>query len=312
MAKRTKESDTGPPKPWRVVEQARNVHIVEMAGGAIDGWEQWFLLSSDRHHDSPKADHDLERRHLDEARARKACVLDFGDVFDAMQGRDDRRRGKAGLRPEHARSEAYIDDLVRTHAEFYAPWADLFGLVTPGNHERSVQEKIETDLTERFATTLSILGGSKVHRGGYGGWVMLRLDAQGAVAVLKMHYFHGSGGGGMMTFDALRVRRNGSYMPDADIVVGGHVHEAWHIPLARERLRTVNGAYCAHRDIQHHVRCGTYKDAHGDGFGGWDVERGLPPKPKGAVWMRLTAARERNKDAPRVFRIVPEFTLAVE
>ena len=43
-------------------------------------------------------------------------------------------------------------------------------------------------------------------------------------------------------------------------------------------------------DEQLHVRIGTYKNEHGDGYGGWSVEKGLAPKGLGAVWMRLHIA----------------------
>ena len=45
-------------------------------------------------------------------------------------------------------------------------------------------------------------------------------------------------------------------------------------------------------DIQYHVRTGTYKNDYGTGAGGWHVERGAPPKPMGAVWMRLYFDRQ--------------------
>lgn len=301
---------TKAPQPlgFSVVEAARNIHVVEMDASSLD-WRQDFLLSSDRHHDNPKSDHDLEREHLDEAVERRAGVLDFGDIFDAMCGRDDPRRSAALLRREHAMQSAYFDSLIEHNSEFYGQWARNFVLLTPGNHEKTVEEKQGTDLTERLAQAMSIRSGVKVHRGGYGGWVVFRVNYHNKRMSLHMHYFHGSGGGGMMSFDSLRVRRNASYIPDADIVVGGHVHESWHIPLARERLLT-SGPIRVSRDLQHHVRCGTYKDAYGDGFGGWDVERGHPPKPKGAVWMTLRVVRRRDGGSDTV-SLVPEFRLAV-
>ena len=51
------------------------------------GWEQWFLLSSDRHHDNAHTNWAMETRHLDEAVQKNAGILDFGDLFCAMQGK---------------------------------------------------------------------------------------------------------------------------------------------------------------------------------------------------------------------------------
>jgi hypothetical protein len=91
----------------------------------------------------------------------------------------------------------------------------------------------------------------------------------------------------MMSFDSLRVRRQASYLPDADVIVCGHVHESWHLSIGRERLRSQNGDFRIQLDEQHHVRTGTYKDEYGDGHSGFHVERGGPPKAIGAVWMRI-------------------------
>lgn len=56
------------------------------------GWEQYILLSSDRHHDSKWTDRDLELEHLEKAKERNAYVIDVGDMFDVMQGKFDPRR----------------------------------------------------------------------------------------------------------------------------------------------------------------------------------------------------------------------------
>jgi hypothetical protein len=45
---------------YTVEHTHRNVATVRM-GGIYSGWEQWFLLSSDRHHDNPECDQKLER-----------------------------------------------------------------------------------------------------------------------------------------------------------------------------------------------------------------------------------------------------------
>lgn len=90
-----------------------------------------------------------------------------------------------------------------------------------------------------------------------------------------------------MTMDTLRIRRIASWTPDAQIIVGGHTHDSWWHTVGRERLHAERGDWQVRIDAQHHVRCGTYKDEYGDHYGGWHVERGGPPKPLGAVWMRL-------------------------
>ena len=78
--------------PFYVTRTERNVFKINMlADNYPKGWEQWFLLTSDRHHDNPHSDHELQKEHLDEALKRRAGIIDCGDFFCAMQGRWDPR-----------------------------------------------------------------------------------------------------------------------------------------------------------------------------------------------------------------------------
>jgi hypothetical protein len=74
------------------------------------------------------------------------------------------------------------------------------------------------------------------------------------------------------------------YLPDADIVVNGHTHDQYVVPIQRERLSHKGNVI---QDTVWHVRTGTYKDEYGDGSEGWAVEKGHAPKPIGAVWLRM-------------------------
>lgn len=268
---------------WEIERKSRNVHLIN-CDAASASWSQWVLLTSDRHLDSEHSDRDMQLRHLRDARERDAVVLDFGDVFDAMQGRNDPRRQKGSGGPS-ARVAAYLDEIVRDASEFLAPFADRFGVIGRGNHEQSILKNCETDLTERLTERMSMISGSKVHPGGYGGFVRFvpRWSSKGSKR-LTLYYFHGSGGGGVMTHGTLATRRMASWVPDAEVVVSGHTHDQWVLTLARTRLGATGNVYL---DEQHHVKTPSYKDEFEDGFAGWHVERGAPPKPIGAWWMRL-------------------------
>ena len=79
------------------------------------GFEQWFLLSSDRHHDSIYCDRKNEKKHLDEALTKEAIILDAGDAYDLMQGKHDPRKNYDELRPEYKQGKYYdvvIDDCI--------------------------------------------------------------------------------------------------------------------------------------------------------------------------------------------------------
>lgn len=294
--------------PWDLSHPQTNIHVVDMKTDS-ERWEQWVLLRGDAHHDNPHSDHDLEREHLDEAVRRRALILDVGDAFCAMGGKYDKRMSKHGvIRDEHALANDYFDSLVRHAAEFYAPYARHFIAFGKGNHETSVLKRQETDLTVRLCERMSTMSGVHVQAGGYGGWVQFRLHHGTRRCPLSLKYFHGSGGGGLMTMDTLRVRRQASYLPDADVVVCGHVHESWWMQVGRERLVSSNGIYTARMESQHHVRTGTYKDEYGGGEGGFHIERGAPPKVLGAVWMRMFIGSRRWKGDR--LRLACEFTPA--
>ena len=269
---------------FSIEPRSRNVHQVSMQGDSAS-WEQWFLLTGDRHVDSAESDHAMQVRHLRQARERGAGVIDVGDVLDAMQGRSDPRRMKGVGRGDSVVVSNYLDRIVVDAADLLAPFADRFVVIARGNHEQSILRHCETDLTERLCERMTMTSGHRVHAGGYGGWVrfVVKWSTKGALS-LALKYFHGSGGGGLMSHGTLATRRMASWTPDADVIVCGHTHDQWLVTLSRERLGATGKVYL---DEQHHVRVPSYKDEYADGHDGWHVERGAPPKPVGAWWMRL-------------------------
>lgn len=257
-----------------------NVHIDAQS----PKFEQWFLLSSDRHHDNAHTDWELEKRHLDQCVERGAGIIDVGDLFCAMQGKWDKRADRSALREEYQHGQ-YLDRLVEVATEFYSPYARQFVLIGRGNHETAICKRHETDLTERLTQALMTKTGEEVHAGGYGGWVRFIFKRTNTSKKrINLKYFHGSGGGGPVTRGVIQTNRMSVFLPDAHLVVSGHTHDQWQVPIARERLAKNGEVFM---DEQTHIRCGTYKDEYGDGFGGWHIERGGPPKPIGAQWLRF-------------------------
>jgi hypothetical protein len=286
--------------PFRVEQKARNIHLVHVPiDRPSEDWEWKVLLRSDAHHDNPHARHDIEKRHLDECVKNNYGIIDVGDGFCAMGGKWDPRGVKgSAMRPEHDRAPDYLDSLVRHYADFLEYSAHNWLVWGRGNHTSSILKRHETDLDERLCQTIRDRTGAPMFAGGYGGFVQFVFnvrarDADGWRLPLTLKYFHGSGGGGMMTHDVLRTRRISSFSL-ADVYVGGHTHDQWHVPLAVEYLHT-NGSYEVKRKIVHHVRCGTYKDEHGDGHSGFQIEKGSPPKPLGAVWMKFRLLRDDSR-----------------
>src|SRR5690606_306876 len=159
--------------------------------------------------------------------------IDCGDFFCAMQGKYDKRADKSSVRPEHNVSN-YLDALVDTAADFFAPYADRFIIIGTGNHERAVAQSHESPLVESLVALLN-RGGAQVYNGGFSGWVRFQfgLDAKGHQhsQPIYMHYDHGYGGGGPVTKGVIQSNRRAVYLPDAHIVISGHVHEDWRVEI---------------------------------------------------------------------------------
>jgi len=246
-------------------------------------WEQWFLLSSDRHHDSINCNRELEKKHLDKALEREALIIDAGDLVDACQGKFDPRRSYNELRPEYRR-EDYYDVVVNDAVTFYKPYAKNWLLMGRGNHETAVKRNASTDITSRIVGSLNSSDNCHVIEGGYGGWVRFMFDRNKHKSSLNMKYYHGAGGEAPVTRGVIQTNRQAVYLPDADIVMNGHNHNEYTLSIKRERISNKGKLYF---DLCHFIRTPGYCDYYGDGFDGWEVERGGVPKPNGCVWMRM-------------------------
>lgn len=266
---------------FAVEEKCRHSHVIRIQLQSRSD-EQWFLLSSDRHHDNVFCNQKLEMEHLKEAVERKAGILDAGDLHCAMQGKWDKRADRSQMREEYQQGH-YLDALVNHAVDFYSPFAGNWVLMIPGNHESKVWERHETNLTERTVEAMKQRGASNLHLGSYAGWVKF-IGVRGKnSSSINMHYHHGYGGGGAVTRDMIQTNRKAVYLPDAHICWSGHTHDALKVPIARERYND-NGTVSY--DEQVHVKTPGYKNAHVQ-HAGWETERGMAPKPIGACWLRV-------------------------
>ena len=273
---------------YHVSKKQKNVISVVMDSGKNPStWEQWFLLTSDRHWDNPKSNWEMQKEHMDEALRRGAGIIDCGDFFCAMQGKYDPRSSKESVRDIHQTND-YLDALVNTASDFFAPYAQNLIMIARGNHEASILKRHETDLIERLIGQLNYREGASIHSGGYSGFLRFGQRPSGAKKIagrtVVAHYSHGSGGGGPVTKGVIQTNRRAVYLPDANIIMSGHIHESWRLDLVRQRLSQKNRTYL---DEQTHILIPTYKEEYREGFEGWHVERGAPPKPVGAYWLRF-------------------------
>jgi hypothetical protein len=200
-----------------------------------------------------------------------------------MQGRMDKRADQDQMLPElrAVGKLKYSDAMVDYAAKFYEPYAENWILLALGNHERSYNERAETNLSERLAERLKSRG-SQVQVGGYQGWVRFCFTIRANTCVTtRLRYTHGYGGGGPVTRDTIQAQRQLAMLGNADIIVSSHTHDQWYM-VARQELLDHNGKPKL-VDVDC-IKCGTYKCEYTPGVG-WAASKGMPPKPQGAWWL---------------------------
>ena len=185
-----------------LIRHAKNIHELK-----INGSRARIAMFSDIHWDNPKCDWDLLRRDLDYCLKQSIPMVFNGDTFCLMQGKWDPRGNKSDIRPEH-NTIKYLDAIIETAVEFFAPYAHLMTVIGYGNHETSILKRHETDVLQRFVDLLNYKCGSNVQTGGYGGWLnVTQYPSRNIKVSTKIRYFHGSGGGGIVTRGEINLTR---------------------------------------------------------------------------------------------------------
>lgn len=267
----------------------RNVHRWHLESGT----RYSFMLMSDLHWDNPHCDRELLKAHLDRAKAEGIPVLLNGDTFCLMQGKFDPRRSKGNIRPEH-NTPTYLDDVISDAVDWFSPYSDILAFAGYGNHETSILRNVETDPLQRFADLFNKTQGGSLQVGGYGGWLVFKFEhpTGGARGSFKLKYFHGSGGGGPVTRGVIQNQRFLAATDGADAIWMGHVHEMYAMVNTVERLDHNHAVQL--RDVLQ-IRTPTYKDEYGDGYMDYHIERGRPPKPRGAYRLDLEYSFSRHR-----------------
>lgn len=271
-----------------LTQQSRNIHTLE-----FNDSEAQIGMLSDIHWDNPHCNRELLKKHLDYFKANNIPVMINGDLFCLMQGRGDNRRSKSDIRPEHNNTR-YLDSIVETAVEWFAPYAEILTIISYGNHEMGIIKFQETDVLRRFVDLLNFKCGSNVCTGGYTGWIIARLNKFTARTSFNIKYAHGFGGGGLVTKGALNLTRAMEMYENYDVFTMGHIHENSARNDVRDMVEhTAKGGYKIKHRYIHNMITGTYKDEYNDGFSGWHVERGAPVKPIGGRILNLKIVREQ-------------------
>jgi predicted phosphodiesterase len=256
------------------LEQKNDAFIVR--NKYYSGWEKWILLMSDEHFDSKKCDRKLLKRHHDEAKERNALIFKFGDTFDCMGGKYDKRTHKGDIRPEYQEAN-YFDRLKEDAAEFYGPYAENIALITPGNHELSVLMRHEIDLVGSLAKSLNCSVGK------YSGFIRFQFETKAGAnkKSFTLYYTHGSGGGAPVTKGVIQNNRR-QHTVDADFYVSGHIHTGTLQP--RPKVYLSEQGVVNFREPEH-IILGAYKNEFLAGQ--WADTKGLDPAVLGGMWLRF-------------------------
>ncbi len=282
-----------------IIKHSKNVHELK-----YDTKEVKIAMLSDLHWDNPKCDWNYLKRHLDYCLENDMKVMINGDMFCLMQGRGDKRGSKSDIRPEHNNSR-YLDSVVETAVEWFSPYAHILTVIGYGNHETAIIKWQETDILQRFVDLLNYKNGSNVYTGGYGGWLVIKNTMNGGgLSTTRVKYFHGSGGGGVVTKGAINLTRSLEMIENMDVFTMGHIHENAARNDVRECLENHSkvGYQVKHKNI-HLMITGAYKEEYEDGSKGWHIERGAPPKPMGGRILTITNYRYM-KDSKECFEKV--------
>lgn len=269
-----------------IKKHSRNVHEIVFKGDAQ------IAMLSDIHWDNPHCDRETLKKHLDYCLKNEILIMINGDFFCFMQGKYDPRRSKADIRPEHNKVN-YIDAVIEDCVNWWKPYAHLLTVIGYGNHETSLIKNLETDPLQRFVDLLNHTCKVNVHTGGYGGWLILKVHKKTCDAKVNVKYYHGSGGGGLVTKGAINLTRALEMVEGMDVFTMGHIHENSARNDVREKVEF--HSMTGHRVLQQNIHLmltGTYKDEYEDGFAGYHIEKGRPAKPIGGRILNIYTSRE--------------------
>lgn len=286
----------------KLTRYEKNVHQLD-----IGGTEMKLAVMGDLHWDSPHCDREKLKKDLDYCLDNSIPILGIGDWFDIMASKKDFRGTKNTIRPEF-KDDRYFDLIVEGAVEFFSPYAHLIQVCGLGNHETSILKHSETCIMSRFVDLMNYKNNTKIQTGGYGGWFLVRMKQGNKSVNFKIKYFHGSGGGGIMSQGALNLTRSLIKMSGADVYCMGHIHENSSRVNVVETLKTSpkHGAFIFYHEV-HLMVCGTYKEEYAGGVSGFHVERGAGIKPIGARILSLKMTRSQKKIGENLIKEVDSF-----
>jgi hypothetical protein len=245
------------------------------------------MLTSDVHFDSCMCDLGLLTKHLKLAEEHKSPVLIAGDFFDAMQGRDDPRRSIEELKAQY-KVASYFDAIVLDASSFLRQFKVPYYIIALGNHETSVLNKISTNLVERLCYDLR-LHSQPAEAMGYWGYIRFMFSyRKGTARTSKLlYYHHGNSTSAPVTKGVIDTARQGVYLQAPDIVLNGHNHHAYSMPVSVERVN--QKTMTPYIETVWYLRTPGYKKSAPDSLATWGfaAEKHRAPTPRGCIFLDL-------------------------
>jgi len=270
---------------WTATKQLDSVLVKYVLESYKAPQRQLYL--SDLHLDSKLSARPRVKALLDEALELNAPVHIFGDIFDAMGGKFDKRTSKKDIKEEYNGEVPYFNAIVEDVAAFLAPYGKIIATLSEGNHESKIREIHEFNLLTMLASKIEEISGHRPVVMGWDGFVKTQYEmagGQGKRRSFVTYFTHGSGGSAPMTFGTLNVKRRGSvYL--ADVYVSGHVHQAYAVPLAVTQV-TDKGRIFTRETL--HLQLAGHKE-HG---GTWEKSKGMHAVPVSGYWVQTTLSND--------------------
>jgi predicted phosphodiesterase len=246
-----------------------------------------LAVMSDVHLDSSKCDQKLFKKHMDYFLDKNIPVYFNGDLFDAVQGKNDRRNSKSEIRKELVGPD-HFGLLVDYVANILAPYVEIIAVLGYGNHETAICNIHENDINLRLRDRLLHLTGKEVLVGGYENWIRLKYLRYGNTVV---YAHHGAGAGAPVTRGIMEAQRAAAQVT-ADFIVHGHSHFSY---TSQNPMGYLDKVGQLRFKQQHWLRVPGYKEEWLGGSG-WAKEKGHAPKPSGCGLITTNVIRGHDED----------------
>lgn len=259
-----------------------------------EGQPVYRMLCSDYHLGSANSNHDLIVKNLATCKKHGGRVLINGDVFDAICPTDKRYDAHV-LHPSLMGKKDLAKAIVDMAFDLLSPYAEIIDVIGIGNHEEAWIKYNHGDPVRTLIERLNDKAGGCIAHGGFWGYINTSFDIKGVrqKPTHRLLYLHGTGGDSPVTkgtIDFNRKGRNWKY----DTLTFGHKHNE---VCAADAIAdsTEEGDYFETKQLNlqtpsyyrnyRQLRAGEELDQS------YAASKGHPPKPMGALWLTLRAAR---------------------